>query len=192
MLEKVPFVYTNDITAVNKEQFDVHIRLYQGYIDYMNQIDATLETDPQRGFANPVFSFYRECKRGETFALNGVILHELYFQNMGGIHRQPSEAVMAALAKDFGDFTAWRTDFIATGKASRGWAVLAFDQRSNRYRNISLDAHDLGNIAYSAPVLIMDVYEHAYFLQYADKKGEYINKFMDNINWSVVQERMDC
>lgn len=81
-------------------------------------------------------------------------------------------------------------DFVATAKASRGWAVLCYDQRSYRLRNISLDSHDLGNIAYSAPILVLDVYEHAYFLQYADNKSEYINRFMDNINWYVVNQRM--
>lgn len=190
MIEKVQFTYTDDITVVNKDQFDAHMRLYEGYVTNINKIDGILQDgDAQRDQANITFSYYRELKRGETFALNGVILHELYFENIGGSSK-PDQEVMENLENDFGSYDKWAEDFVATAKASRGWAVLAFDQRSNKLRNISLDAHDLGNIAYSAPILILDMYEHAYFLQYADKKVDYINNFMKNINWSVVSERM--
>ncbi|MDF2539147.1 MAG: hypothetical protein K0S76_2168 [Herbinix sp.] len=190
MIEMIPFHYTKDITVINKEQFDAHIRLYKGYVDNINKVDEQLQWgDVQREQANTTFSYYRECKRGETYALNGVILHELYFDNIGGMG-MPDEFTKDQLVRDFGSLQKWQEDFIATAKASRGWAVLSFDQRSGRYRNISLDSHDLGNIAYSAPALVLDMYEHAYFLQYADNKSEYIDHFMKNINWDVVKERM--
>ena len=190
MLEKIPFTYTKDITVVNQAQYEVHLRLYNGYINSMNKIDSILfYEDTGWEQANSTFSWFRELKRGETYALDGVILHELYFENIGGIASSPNEVIMDMLEKDFGSFNRWKDDFIATAKASRGWAILCFDQRSMRLRNISLDSHDLGNIAYSAPILVLDVYEHAYFLQYADNKTEYINNFMKNINWSIVGER---
>ncbi|CRZ34420.1 Fe-Mn family superoxide dismutase [Herbinix hemicellulosilytica] len=190
MIEKIRFQYTDDITVINKQQFEAHIRLYEGYVDKINEIDRILTNNPERDKANATFSFYRECKRGETYALNGVILHELYFENIGGKMKMPDQMTIGQLEMYFGSFNNWKSDFIATAKASRGWAVLCYDQRSYRLRNISLDAHDLGNIAYSAPILVLDVYEHAYFLQYADNKTEYINRFMDNINWEVVCDRM--
>lgn len=190
MIEKIRFQYTDDITVINKQQFEAHIRLYEGYVDKINEIDHILANNPERDKANATFSFYRECKRGETYALNGVILHELYFENIGGKMKMPDQMTIGQLEMYFGSFNNWKSDFIATAKASRGWAVLCYDQRSYRLRNISLDAHDLGNIAYSAPILVLDVYEHAYFLQYADNKTEYINRFMDNINWEVVCDRM--
>jgi Fe-Mn family superoxide dismutase len=192
MIEGMAFKYTQDIRVINREQFEAHVRLYEGYVNKINEIDRILENDPKREDANATFSFYRECKRGETYALNGVILHELYFENMGGGVKMnvPSSSVIEQLTMDFGSFVNWEKDFIATAKASRGWALLCYDQRSYRLRNISLDAHDLGNIAYSAPFLVLDVYEHAYFLQYADNKNEYISRFMDDINWEVVNQRM--
>lgn len=191
MIEKVQFIHTDDITVVNQEQFEAHMRLYEGYVTNINKIDEELiRGNAQRDQANTTFSYYRELKRGETFALNGVILHELYFENIGGTETEPDQTTRAKLERDFGSFEQWKDDFIATAKASRGWAVLSFDQRSGRLRNISLDAHDLGNIAYSAPILVLDMYEHAYFLQYADKKVDYINNFMNNINWTVVSGRM--
>jgi Fe-Mn family superoxide dismutase len=192
MIEKVNFTYTDDITVINREQFDAHMRLYEGYVTNINKIDEILmQGDAQRDQSNTTFSYYRELKRGETFALDGVILHELYFENIGGNTPQPGPATTEMLNTDFGSLQNWQEDFIATAKASRGWAVLTFDQRSGRLRNISLDAHDLGNIAYSAPILVLDMYEHAYFLQYADKKGDYINNFMKNINWNVIEERLN-
>ncbi len=190
MIEKVPFHYTEDITVVNRAQFEAHIRLYGGYVEKINEVDGALYGNSGRDRANSTFSYYRECKRGETFALNGVILHELYFENIGGCVTEPDKNTANILEEDFCSVGNWQVDFIATAKASRGWAVLCYDQRSCRFRNISLDAHDVGNIAYSAPVLVLDVYEHAYFLQYADDKDAYIRNFMKNINWSVIDERM--
>lgn len=190
MIEKIKFQYRDDITVINRNQFEAHIRLYEGYVDKINEIDRILMNNPERDRANATFSFYRECKRGETYALDGVILHELYFENIGGRMKMPDQSTLGQLEMYFGNFNNWKSDFIATAKASRGWAVLCFDQRSCRLRNISLDSHDLGNIAYSAPILVLDVYEHAYFLQYADNKTEYINRFMDNINWEVIRDRM--
>lgn len=192
MIEKMQFRYTEDITVVNKEQFEAHLRLYEGYVNNINKIDNELMWgNPQRDQANTTFSYYRECKRGETFALDGVILHELYFENIGGRIEEPEQSIKEKIEMYFGNYKNWVEDFIATAKASRGWAVLCYDQRSNRLRNISLDAHDLGNIAYSAPILVLDLYEHAYFLEYADNKNEYINKFMENINWRMVGNRME-
>lgn len=190
MIEKVGFRFTDDITVVNKEQYDVHLRLYEGYVNKINEIDELLKGDAGRDQANATYSFFRGCKRGETYALDGVILHELYFQNIGGSMNEPDQIVRKQLETAFGSFEWWYNDFIATAKASRGWAILSYDQRCFRMRNISLDSHDVGNIAYSAPILVLDVYEHAYFLQYADRKEEYIRKFMNNINWKIIGERM--
>ena len=189
-IEKMNFEHTNEITVVNKPQFDAHIRLYEGYVNKINEIDKDLSEDPQISQANATYSKYRGLKRGETFAMNGVILHELYFQNMGGTQNEPDEATMNRIGNAFGDFEHWKEDFIATAKASRGWAVLVFDQRSRGLRNASLDLHDYGNITLSFPILVLDVYEHAYFLQYADNKNAYINNFMYNTNWDVVRRRL--
>lgn len=190
MIEKVQFTYNDEITVVNQEQYEAHIRLYEGYVTNINKVDDALSKDAERDQANTTFSFYRECKRGETFALNGVILHELYFENIGGTIDEAAQGTVEQIEIDFGSMQNWQEDFIATAKASRGWAILCYDQRSRKLRNISLDAHDLGNIAYSAPILVLDMYEHAYFLQYADKKADYINNFMANIEWNVVEGRI--
>ena len=188
--KKIDFTYSEDITVINKEQFDAHMRLYEGYINKMNEIDKLLKENSDLDLANSTYSKYRGIKRGETFALNGVILHELYFQNIGSPESKPDDTVKKFLIRDFGSFEEWEKQFVATAKASRGWVVLAYDVRSKSFRNISLDAHDVGNIAFSTPILVLDMYEHAYFLEYADKKVDYINNFKKNINWNVINDRM--
>ena len=190
-LVKLNFEYSDDVTVINREQFDAHMKLYEGYINKMNEIDALLSDDPGVADANATYSKFRGIKRGETYALDGVILHEFYFENIGSTNNTPDAGIRNYLSKDYGSFEEWQKHFVATAKASRGWAILCYDPRSDRFRNISLDSHDLGNIAMSIPLLVLDVYEHAYFLQYADNKVEYINNFMKNIDWQVVGERME-
>lgn len=190
-LVKLEFEYTDDVTVINKQQFEAHMRLYEGYINKINEIDMLLMKEPDLDKANSTYSKYRGLKRGETFALNGVILHEYYFENIGGYKAEPDDIITRAFDRDFGGYENWREHFIATAKASRGWAILCYDPRSDRYRNISLDAHDVGNIQLSTPILVLDMYEHAYFLQYADNKAEYINNFMQNIDWDIVKVRFE-
>ncbi len=187
---KMNFEYSDDVTVINREQFEAHMRLYEGYINKMNEIDELLAEGDDYEAANSTYSEYRGIKRGETFALNGVILHEYYFENIGSNNNRPDSETMSYLAKDFGSFDRWQDYFTATARASRGWVVLCYDFRSYRFRNISLDAHDVGNIALAVPVLVLDMYEHAYFLQYADNKNEYIENFMKNIDWSIVKDRI--
>lgn len=189
-IEGMKFTYTKDITAVNQKQYEEHLKLYDGYVKKINEIDEQLKQDPDYANANATYSRFRALKRGETFALDGVILHELYFENMGGTMAEPEILTLRSLADSFPSFDDWKEDFIATGKASRGWAILVWEQRSRRFRNISLDAHDVGNVALSFPILVMDVYEHAYFMQYGTDKAKYIENFMKNINWEIVNRRM--
>lgn len=189
-LEKVNFQYSDQISVVNRPQFEAHVRLYEGYIKKINEIDSKLNNNPNREEANSTYSLYRGLKRGETFSIDGVILHELYFSNIGGNAKMPSNRVVQHLNYYFKNMEGWAKDFIATAKSSRGWTILCYDPRSKILRNISLDAHDVGNITHSYPILVLDMYEHAYFLQYADDKEEYIFQFMKNINWDVVEKRM--
>jgi superoxide dismutase, Fe-Mn family len=188
---KLNFEYSDDVTVINKEQFETHMRLYEGYINKMNEIDKLLSENSDLEQSNSTYSKYRGIKRGETFALNGVILHEFYFENIGGGDTAPENTIRKYMDKDFGSYEQWQKHFVATAKASRGWVVFCYDPRSDRFRNISLDAHDYGNIALSIPILVLDMYEHAYFLQYGDKKVDYINNFMKNIDWSVIKDRME-
>lgn len=182
------YPYQN-IDAISKKQFDVHQELYKGYVNKINEIWNKLAGDAERDQANATYSYYRGLKLGETYALDGVILHELYFSNLGGNRTQAYGKALEMIRRDFGTYESWARDFTACGKAGRGWAILAYDQRSRTLHNFMCDAHDVGAIWTAYPVLIMDVYEHAYFIDYANKKDEYINAFMKDIDWDVVNKR---
>ncbi|MCW2276897.1 superoxide dismutase [Heliophilum fasciatum] len=168
-----------------REHFEI---LYRGYVATVNRIRTDLRT-VSRENVNPRYSSYREMKVEETFNLDGVILHELYFENLTAPGEQPAPALRQAIETDFGSFDAWEKDFRAAAAASRGWAMLAYDYRSGALHNFLADAHNVGIVQSSYPLLLIDVYEHAYFIDYGANRGPYINAFFQNIDWTVVLRR---
>jgi len=169
------------------EHFNV---LYKGYVNKVNEIRNKL-LSADRSSANATYSEFRALKKGETFALDGVILHELYFNNLGGMGSAPSGSLLHKIEYDFGSFNNWMQDFIATGLAARGWAVLAYDPRDRGLHNFLQDAHDQGVIVNSKAILVLDVYEHAYFIDYGTQKRDYITAFLQNVNWTVAEKRWE-
>jgi Fe-Mn family superoxide dismutase len=165
-------------TVVSKAQYDAHMKLYNNYVVTLNASDqATPPAD------------YRGWKKAQIYALDGVILHELYFQNMGAGGQSAGRAFTALVTQAFGSFDAWRKDFVSCANAARGWCMTVYDQRTRMVRNALLDTHDEGNITAACPILVLDMYEHAYFLDYTTDKGAYIAKFLDEVNWLAVEER---
>lgn len=192
MIEKMNFPYNDNIVVVNRTQYMEHYKLYEGYIKKYNEIQAIMESgNAKPEESNSIYSKFRCLKRGQSFSLDAIILHELYFSNIGGAENVMSEYLESLLKKEFGRAEVWYEDFVATAKASRGWAILAFDQRTKSLINISLDSHDEGVIVYSFPILVLDVYEHAYFMQYGTDKVSYIYNFMNNINWKMIDKRLN-
>jgi len=168
-----------------KEHYDI---LYKGYVNSVNEIHNILTT-VSRADQNPRYTSYRELKVEETYNMDGVTWHELYFNNLGGRGSRPNEFLLNSIQKDFGSYASWETDFRAAAAASRGWAVLSFDKRDGRMRNYLLDAHNVGVVNTAIPILVIDVYEHAYFIDYGARRAPYINAFMSNIDWGVVNLR---
>lgn len=187
-IEKVNFTF--DTGVVSEKQYDEHLKLYSGYVSKVNEItDKLKDGKGLRSDANKTYSEYRGLKKGETFALDGVILHEEYFRNIKKEESSPGP-VFLKLAEDFfGGFERWAEDFVACAKATRGWCVAAYEQRTKTFRNLLLDAHDDGNVCMAFPVVIIDMYEHAYFLDYGTDSAAYIKKFMEGINWNVIERR---
>jgi len=183
--------FEHNTMAVSEKQFDQHLKLYSGYVTKTNQISSELARDPDTKDANATYSRYRCLKKGETFALDGVILHELYFQNMCNQQKVPNTKTTEMLNNSFGGYEKWSADFTACCEAARGWCVLAYEQRTNTYRNLLQDAHDYGVVYMAYPLLVMDMYEHAYFLDYGTNKDEYIKNFLASIDWDVIEKRID-
>jgi len=183
----MPFTY--DTGVVTRKQFDDHMTLYKGYVDKTNEITQKLAADPEYASANATASHYRGWKKGETYAIDGVIMHELYFQNLGNASGPMGKKTQHLMDRYFGGADKWREDFIACAKSARGWCVLVYEQRTATCRNILLDAHDVGQIATAYPILVLDMYEHAYFLDYGTDKAAYINRFLSQVPWDAVEKR---
>lgn len=188
-LKAVDFQYVN-VEAISQKQYDIHLELYKGYIKKINEIWDKLEDNSIEKDSNATYSLYRGLKKGETYALDGVILHELYFANLGGKINVPSGPIINEMDNFFGSYEKWKDDFIACGMSARGWTVLAYDQRSKSFHNFLCDEHDQGAIWNAFPLIVMDVYEHAYYIDYPNKKAEYIKRFLNDINWDVINKRL--
>lgn len=192
MLKAAEFSFNENITVVNDVQFQAHYTLYKGYIKTYNEINGIFKAgEDESDAANSTYSKFRSLKRGESYSLNAIILHELYFSNIGGLANHIPDLVLKLIERDFGRYENWALDFIATAKASRGWTILAFEQKTRRFMNMSLDTHDMGGIVYGFPLIVLDVYEHAYFMQYGPDKESYINNFLYNVNWATIKTRAE-
>ena len=185
-----PVQFSYDTDAVSQRQFDEHIKLYKGYVDKTNSVTQELSQNGGQNQANSAYSLYRGLKEGESFVLSGTILHEMYFQNMTAHPSTPCEKTRMILEDSFGSFDNWLVDFKACATAARGWCILSYEQRTKTFRNIMLDTHDTGSVIGMYPLLILDMYEHAYFLDYGTDKASYIGKFISSINWNVISTRL--
>jgi superoxide dismutase, Fe-Mn family len=167
-----------------------HFTLYQGYVTNTNKVADALSQMLKDGKTGT--PEYAELKRRFGWEFNGMRLHELYFENLksgGGINRAGKLA--KTMEKDFGGIDAWEKDFRATG-AMRGigWTALYYDAAGDRLFNSWINEHDVAHLAGCAPILIMDVFEHAYMTDYQLKRADYIEAFFSNINWNAVEARL--
>jgi Fe-Mn family superoxide dismutase len=167
-----------------------HFALYQGYVTNTNKVWDALQSMLKEGkTATPE---YAELKRRFGWEFNGMRLHELYFDNLGGKGTINKSGKLAKLLPGaYGSVEAWEKDFRATG-AMRGigWVVLYQDDMNGWLFNQWISEHDGGHPAGCRPILIMDVFEHAYMLDYGLKRADYIEAFFKNINWDAVEARV--
>ena len=167
-----------------------HFTLYQGYVTNTNKVMDTLDQMLKDGKAGvPEFA---ELKRRLGWEFNGMRLHEYYFENLGvkgGINKGGKLA--KKMAEDFGSYEAWEKDFKAVGSMRGiGWAVLYQDITNGKLINFWINEHDVSHPAGCNPILIMDVFEHAFMIDYGLKRADYIESFFKNINWSVAEARL--
>ena len=180
------------LVGISDKQIDFHFDThYKGYVTKLNEVLEKLE-NADRSKAHQNYSEYRALKVEETFNHMGVVLHELYFENLeDGKGTKPGAKLMEQIEKNFESFERWKDDFKACGMALRGWAVLVFDLSTGRLINNGLDAHNVYTLTNTIPLLVLDVYEHAYYLDYGPKRAPYIDAFFENINWDTVNKRLD-
>jgi Fe-Mn family superoxide dismutase len=167
-----------------------HDKLYAGYVNKRNEIESLLP-GVDRSAANQAYSAYRALKLEETFSADGAILHELYFDILGGPGGAPTGSLADKINADFGSFEAFVEDLTACGMAARGWAVTAYDPSDGKLHNFLCDVHNQGGVWGTVPLMALDTYEHAYFMDYGSDRAAYIQAFFDNVNWGKVQENLD-
>ncbi len=154
-----PLPYSQ-LTGISAKTLEVHHdKLYVGYVTKRNEIEQALTT-ADRSAANGTYSAFGELKRQESFAADAMILHEAYFNVLGG-DGKPAGELVTQIEKDFGSLDAWIADFKACGLVARGWVVLAYDLNDGRLHNYVCDAHNQGGIWGAMPVIVLDTYEHA-------------------------------
>lgn len=186
--EAVDFSKLKGMKGFSDKALDMHFALYQGYVKNTNLLWEELKKMADQN-QTPA---YAELKRRFGWEFDGMRLHELYFGNLGG--KEPlvqDSKLIKKIGENFGSFDKWAADFKATG-AMRGigWVVLYEDPQSGRLFNTWINEHDLGHFAGCRPLLIMDVFEHAYLPDYGLKRGDYIQAFFDNIDWKAVEGRL--
>jgi len=167
-----------------------HFTLYQGYVTNTNKLAESLAGMLKDGTTGT--PEYAELKRRMGFEFNGMRLHDYYFGNLGGKAPLDKSGKLASkLADAFGSVDAWEQDFRATG-AMRGigWTILYQDNTNGWLFNQWINEHEVGHFAGCTPILVMDVFEHAFMIDYGLKRADYINAFFKNVDWGVVESRL--
>src|SRR5438132_811032 len=174
-----------ELDGISRASIEAHYKLYQGYVNKRNEILQKLES-VELGSANQVYSDLRALKVDLTFAVGGIKNHELYFEHLGGPGGEPDGAVAGLIKRDFGSFATWRADLKATGLAARGWAWTAYDWDEGRLFTYIGDAQNTYPVWNATPLVALDVYEHAYFMDFGIDRAAYIDVFFDNLDYGVV------
>ncbi len=168
-----------------------HFTLYEGYVKNTNLLSEKLKTLSESGeTATPEFA---ELKRRFGWEWNGMRMHELYFGNMTKeTTTLENESLKEKLVAVYGSYENWEKNFLATG-AMRGigWVVLAHDTESDKLYNVWVNEHDMGHLVGTTPLLVMDVFEHAFMIDYGLKRADYISAFMKAIDWKAVEKRFE-
>lgn len=167
-----------------------HLVLYQGYVTNTNKILETLEIMLKE---DKTYTFeFAELKRRLGWEFNGMRLHEYYFENLGGNGQfNKNQQVVKKIIESFGSYERWEKDFKSIGvMRGIGWVVLYQDILSKKLINFWINEHDVSHPVGCNPILVMDVFEHAFMIDYGLKRVDYIEAFFKNINWNIVEMRI--
>ncbi len=179
---------TEFLSGANKK---AHKELYEGYIENFNKVSAKLDT-VDKSSSNANHSEFRSLKIDETYNMNALYLHELYFANISDLQSQIMMDSLSymRLSRDFGNFDDWQTDFLACCAASRcGWAITYYNLFTQTYMNAVVDLHSIEVPIGCYPVIVMDVWQHAYYKDYLRDVKTYSAAMMKELNWRVIEDR---
>lgn len=181
------------LQGISDETLELHFKLYAGYVKGTNSLTAKIDEILKDGKVDQEETpAYSELTRRLGFEYNGMVLHELYFENLSPSSdaRAPG-AFRERVEKSFGSFDIWKTDFAGIGNMRGvGWAICYENPTNGRLSNHWITLHENGNIAGFRPILVMDVWEHAYLLDHGSERAKYVEAFFANIAWEVVNGRL--
>jgi len=185
------------LKGISDQTLEMHFKLYEGYVKETNNLTQRITEFIKDGNVDQEeMPAYSELTRRLGFEYNGMVLHEYYFDNLqkGGGTGDPlktSEFLKAAEAT-FGSYDIWKADFVGIGKMRGvGWAICNQNPANGRISNHWITLHETGNVAGFNPILVMDVWEHAFLLDYKPaERPKYIEAFFSNINWNMVEDRL--
>lgn len=185
MYKAKKYNYLLDLPGFSRELMKTHITLYQGYVKNTNEILCLLEKSDE---CSTLCVF--ELKRRFGWEFSGMRLHEYYFDNMGCQPLAEHGELAEWICKCFGDVKSWRKDFMQTGlMRGIGWVVLYRDNHTGRLMNCWIEQHDQNQLAGCQPLLVMDVWEHAYLCEFGLNRQAYMDAFFNVINWKIVEKR---
>lgn len=185
------------LQGISDRTIDLHLSLYEGYVKATNVLQGRIADFLKDGTVDQEeLPAYSELTRRLGFEYNGMVLHEYYFDNLtpqASLKPESTSSFLRRAEGSFGSYERWKTDFVSVGKMRGvGWAVCFQDPASGRLTNHWITLHEHGNVAGFKPVLVMDVWEHAFLLDYTPaQRGQYIDAFFSNINWRVVDRRVE-
>ncbi|MFC1481200.1 superoxide dismutase [Candidatus Neomarinimicrobiota bacterium] len=175
------------LDGISDKQLTAHFGLYKGYVARLNLMEAELKTT-DKSHTNYSWGHWSELKRREAVALNGAYLHELYFENLLS-KGEPDAALLAAITESFGSYAELTADLKATALCTIGWVVLTKSRIDGHLHTYLMTEHHVGYPVHQDIVLVLDSYEHAFAIDYGTDRGTYIDAFLKNINWEVVNDR---
>ena len=181
------------LKGISDQTLELHFGLYEGYVKNTNLLNEQIAAKIDEGHASATDLAFAELNRRLAFEYNGMRLHELYFDNLTGDGGEPENAVRNALGAAYGDYETWKKDFVAVGgMRGIGWAIAYQDPTNGRITNHWVELHQDGNLASFVPIIVMDVWEHAFLLDYKpSERGKYIEAFFSNLNWSAIAARLN-
>lgn len=168
-----------------------HTAHYGGALKAFTSIDAQFEKSFLEGATIDPQAF-ETIQRQKASRGNSVVLHEMYFDGLATKRVDPGDRLRAAIEKRFGSIDKWAADFIASAKAAAGWAILIHHPVNGRLYNVVSDEHAMGALWMATPLIVVDVYEHAYYVDYQNKKADYIEKFMQYVDWAEANRRFQA
>ena len=186
------------LNGISDKTLEMHFKLYEGYVKETNRLtEAIAEILKDGRVDQEEMPAYSELKRRFGFEYNGMVLHEYYFSNLkkdGGDDPARNSAFLRAVESSFGSYDLWKVDFTSVGKMRGvGWAICYQDPLQGQLSNHWVTLHEVGNVSGFIPVLVMDVWEHAFLLDYKPaERPKYIEAFFSNLNWQTVEERLSA